>query len=105
VAPTLGFDPGAGGCAFCPANLLEIAGSSGWVDGATRVAAALSVVWVGIAVAALVHELAIAGAPTLIARSAVLIPGMAFLVLVGMVLARTAVLEPSPTERTDHLLR
>ena len=105
LVPAIGFDPRAAGCTFCPPNLLNALGPSPWVDAATRVVMSFAAGWAVIASLALARHLVLAGPATRRRRAVVVVPGVAFLVIVGVALARDAATFVPPTDATDHLLR
>jgi signal transduction histidine kinase len=105
IVPALGFDPRAAGCGFCPPNLIDAGGSPTFFDGATHVATALGAVWSASAALVLAGRLARAGALARRVQAPIMIPGIAFLLLVAIALGRTIVAAVPPTEPTDRLLR
>jgi signal transduction histidine kinase len=105
VVPALGFDPGAVGCGFCPANLIDIGRSPAFFDGEMRVATAFAVGWSLIMALVLAHGLARSGPVSRRVRAPIVIPGIGFLVLIAGALGRTIVVTVPETDPTDHLLR
>jgi signal transduction histidine kinase len=105
IVPALGFDARAVGCGFCPANLIGAGGPQAFFDAETRVATVLALGWSSAAALVLGYGLARSGPMTRQVRAPVLVPGIAFLVLVAAALGRTIVGAISPTDPTDRLLR
>ena len=105
VIPALGFDPLATGCGLCPSNLVGVVDSAELFDGASLVATVLAVAWISTAGIVLAYRLMRSGPMTRQVRAPALIPGLAFLALVGVALGRAILQTGSPTDPTDRSLR
>jgi len=105
ILPALAFDPQAGGCTFCPPNLLHVLGPTPIVDPAVRVVTGIAAAWAGVVSVALLLRVARAGGATRRRRGLIALPGIAFFVIVGAALLRDAAVVVPPTDVVDHRLR
>jgi signal transduction histidine kinase len=104
LIPAAGFDPRATGCGFCPQNLVAVGGPGLFVRVAP-IATALAVAWSATAAIFLAARLAQSGGASRLVGGPIVIPGIGFLALVGIVLGRAIFETVPPTDPTDRLLR
>ncbi|MBA2720341.1 MAG: hypothetical protein H0U52_14050 [Chloroflexi bacterium] len=104
LVPSLTFDPVALGCNRCPPSALGLAPSVAVSQGTINLGATLGAIWVMLAAAIVTRALLAASPAARRSRLPVVLPGVAFLGVVALDLARSVGRGARATDATAHQL-
>jgi signal transduction histidine kinase len=105
LVPALAFEPGAMNCGFCPTNHLGVLPSAELLAGATRLGSVLATAWCALVSLTLSVRLARQSPASRRIHAPVVVPGIAFTVLVGVEFGRGFGQVVSPIDDISHLAR